>query len=65
MPSKNESPIASLPNQKQEKLAPKLVPRRVGKEEKAYKKKKKNTKASQWCTMKKQNKELQRKLMQK
>jgi len=42
-PSKNESPIASLPNQKQEKLAPKLVPRRVGKEEKAYKKKKKKT----------------------
>jgi len=34
MPSKNESPIASLPNQNQEKLAPKCVPRRVGKEEK-------------------------------
>jgi hypothetical protein len=45
MPSKNESPIASLPNQKQEKLAPKLVPRRVGKEEKAYKKKKKKHKS--------------------
>jgi hypothetical protein len=28
----------------QEKLAPKLVPRRVGKEEKAYKKKKKTQK---------------------